>query len=108
VTPRRFNAENSGAGGDGFPYSEEKYYKNKLSFPHCCAKVELYSRFVLGQPIKWISSGFEQHFGWIRGGAGGESDRRVGLNRMSKMTPDINPKLNSNPKPRTDLVVWAK
>ena len=30
------------------------------------------------------------------------SDRRVGLNRMGKITPDINPKLNSNPKPRID------
>jgi len=57
---------------------------------------------VLGQP-KWIS-GSKQHFGWIRGGAGGESDRRVRLNRTSKMVPDINPKLNSNPKPRTDRV----
>ena len=48
---------------------------------------------------------------WVdsrRGGVGGESDRRVGLNRMSKLTRDINPKLNSNPKPRTDRVVWAK
>jgi hypothetical protein len=61
---------------------------------------------VLGQP-KWIS-GSEQHFGWIRGWAGGESDRRVGRNRMSKMTPDINPTPDSNPKPRTDRVVLAK
>ena len=60
----------------------------------------------LDQP-KWIS-GSEQHFGWIRGGAGGESDRRVGLNRMRKMTPGINPKLNSNPIPKIDRVVWAK
>ena len=59
-----------------------------------------------GQP-KWIS-GSEQHFGWIHGGAGGESDRRVCLYRMSKMTPDINPKLKSIPKPRTERVVWAK
>jgi len=60
----------------------------------------------LGQP-KWIS-GSEQHFGWIRGGAGGKLDRRVDLNRMSKMTPDINPKPNRNLKPRTDRVVWVK
>ena len=60
----------------------------------------------LGQPNS--ISGSEQHFGWIRGGTRGESDRRVGLNRMSKTTPDINSKLNSNPKPRTDRVVWAK
>jgi hypothetical protein len=39
---------------------------------------------------------------------GGESDRRVGLNRMGKVTPDINSKPISNPKPRTDRVVWAK
>jgi hypothetical protein len=61
-----------------------------------------------GQPVFMWISGSEQHFGWIRGGAGGESDRRVGLHPMSKMTPDINPKLNSNPKPKTDRVVWAK
>ena len=61
---------------------------------------------VLGQP-KWLS-GSQQHFGWIRGGAGGESDRRVGLNRMGKMTPDINPKPDRNPEPRIDRVVWAK
>jgi len=35
-------------------------------------------------------------------------DRRVDLNRMSKMTPDINPKPNRNLKPRTDRVVWVK
>ena len=54
VAPRRFSAENSGAGGDGFPHSAEKYYKNKLSFPHCCAKVEPYSRFVWANSVKVI------------------------------------------------------
>jgi len=42
-----------------------------------------------GQP-KWMS-GSEQHLGWIRGGAGGESDQRVGLNRMGKMAPQYKP-----------------
>ena len=43
------------------------------------------------------------------GGGAGESDRQVGLNRMGKVTPDINPKLTSNPKPKIDRgVVWAK
>jgi len=66
----------------------------------------IYMGYGIGRP--YSISGSEQHFGWIRGGAGGESDRRVGINRMGKMTPDINPKLESNPKPRTDRVVWAK
>ena len=47
---------------------------------------------------------------WVGSQWGGasESDRRVGLNRMGKMTPDINPKLDSNPKSKIDRVVWAK
>jgi len=45
---------------------------------------------------KWIS-GSGQHFEWIRGGAGAGSDRRVGLICAGKLTPDINPKRNSNP-----------
>ena len=76
------------------------------SIGHSASMPEVKVRHQLGQP-KWISRS-EQHFGWIRGGAGGESDRRVGLNRMGKMTPDIKPKPESNPKPRTDRVVWAK
>jgi hypothetical protein len=28
VAPRRFSAANIGAGGDGFPHNEERYYKN--------------------------------------------------------------------------------
>jgi len=30
------------------------------------------------------------------------------MNRMDKMTPDINHKLTSNPQPKVDRVVWAK
>ena len=37
----------------------------------------------------------------------GQSDRRVGLNRVGKMTPDMNPKCSSNPNLRTYRVVWA-
>ena len=61
--------------------------------------------FSSGQP-KWIS-GSEQQFGLIHGGAGGVWDRQVDLNRMSKMTPDVTPQLNSNPKPGKDRVVWT-
>ena len=53
----------------------------------------------IGQPDLISRSG--QHFGldaWIAVGGAGESDRQVGINRMGKMTPDINPKLTSNPK----------
>jgi hypothetical protein len=48
-----------------------------------------------------LISGSEQHFGWIRGGAGGESDRRVGLNRMGKVTPDINLNLTATLNPES-------
>ena len=58
----------------------------------------------LGQPDSISRSG--QHFGLDRSGGGSESDRRVGQNRMGKMTPDINTKLNSNPQSKTDRVVW--
>jgi hypothetical protein len=46
--------------------------------------------------------------GWIAVGGAGESDRQVGINRMGKMTPDINPKLTRNPEPKVDRVVWSK
>jgi len=54
VAPRRSSAENLGAGGDGFPHSEEKYYKKLRGFPHSCAKVEPHSRFVWANNVKVI------------------------------------------------------
>jgi len=46
--------------------------------------------------------------GWIAVGGAGESDRQVGINRVGKMTSDINRNLTSNPKPKVARVVWAK
>jgi len=46
--------------------------------------------------------------GWIAVGGTGESDRQVGMDRMGKMTPDMNLKLTSNLKPKVHRVVWAK
>jgi len=51
----------------------------------------------LGQPDLISRSG--QHFGL---------DCLVGLIRMGKLTPDINPKLASNPEFTIESVVWAK
>ena len=38
--PRCFSADNSGAGGDGFPHSEEKDRNKNCSLPHNCEEVE--------------------------------------------------------------------
>jgi hypothetical protein len=54
VAPRRSSAENLCAGGDGFPHSEETYYKKLRGFPHSCAKVEPYSRFAWANSVKGI------------------------------------------------------
>jgi hypothetical protein len=54
MAPRRSSAENLGAGGDGFPHSKEKYYKKLRGFPHSCAKVEPYSRFVWANSVEVI------------------------------------------------------
>jgi hypothetical protein len=45
--PRCFSAENSGAGGHGFPHNSEEKNGNKFwSFPHNCEEIEAYSRYV--------------------------------------------------------------
>jgi hypothetical protein len=54
VAPRRFSAEKIDASGDGFPHSEETYYKKLRGFPHSCAKVAPYSRFVWANSVKVI------------------------------------------------------
>jgi len=46
--------------------------------------------------------------GWICSGVAGESDRRVGLHLIGKITHNMNPKLKCNPKLRIDCVVRAK
>jgi hypothetical protein len=54
VALRRFSAENIGAGGDGFPHSEEKHYNKLRGFPHSCAKVAPYSRFLWANCVEVI------------------------------------------------------
>jgi hypothetical protein len=52
VAPRRFSAENIGAGVDVFPHSGGKILLR--GFPHSCAKVAPYSRFVWANSVNVI------------------------------------------------------